>query len=103
MSTTRSHGLVRKIAATAALAGALMIGSAAVVPQVALAADPGHSTQGDRHPGTGTYGDTHDIPANPTNRGRQVHAIPGERDGNYSSHGSNHNICAYKPYFHACH
>lgn len=102
MTIARTHGFVRRIAAAAALAGALAFVPATLAPQFAHA-DVGHSTRDDSHPGRGTYNDSHNLPSDPGNRSDPVHAIPAERSFTYDSDsGGYHDICAYKPYFYAC-
>ncbi|MFI1461047.1 hypothetical protein [Nocardia carnea] len=101
MIIARTHKLVKKIAAAAALTGALVLAPAGLTAQTAQA-DVGHSTRGDSHPGNGTYNDTHAVPADTSNRSEPVHAIPAYRSETYDGDGAFHDICAYKPYFYAC-
>ncbi|MFD4405563.1 hypothetical protein ACFWPH_22680 [Nocardia sp. NPDC058499] len=101
MIIARTHGLVKKIAAAAALTGALVLAPAALTAPTAQA-DVGHSTRGDSHPGNGTYNDTHAIPTDTSNRSEPVHAIPAYRSETYDGDGVFQDICAYKPYFYAC-
>lgn len=101
MIIARTHVLMKKIAAAAALTGALVLAPATLTAQAAHA-DIGHSTRGDSHPGNGTYNDTHTVPADTSNRSEPVHAIPAYRSEINDGAGVFHDICAYKPYFYAC-
>ncbi|NKY59848.1 hypothetical protein [Nocardia flavorosea] len=101
MTITRTHELLKKIAAAFALTGAFVLAPAGLTVQAAQA-DVGHSTRGDSHAGNGTYNDTHTIPADTSNRSEPVHAIPAYRSDTYDGDGVYRDICAYKPYFYAC-
>ncbi|MGW6336697.1 hypothetical protein [Nocardia rhamnosiphila] len=103
MTITRTFGFVKRIAAATVLAGALAAIPATIAPQLALADVPGHSSRDDSHPGKGSYGDTHELPSDPSNRSEPVHAIPAQRSFTYDNdQGGYLDICAYKPYYYAC-
>ncbi|WP_328391743.1 hypothetical protein [Nocardia sp. NBC_00416] len=103
MTIARNHGLVKRLFAAVALAGALAVVPATLATQSAAADTPGHSQRDDSHPGHGTYNDTHDLPSDPSNRSEPVHAIPAERSFTYDGdQGGYLDICAYKPYYYAC-
>ncbi|ONM46523.1 hypothetical protein [Nocardia donostiensis] len=114
--TNGTHGLARKIFATAALAGALAFVPAAITPQIAAAEsqrnsshDHGHGYGGryGSHYGHGHFGshygrDNNNGPDHSNRRAAdQGHSFDPDRNPNYSSRFQT-NICKTRPFYYTC-